>query len=131
MSFGSVLPSLTIKGKTLRFPIIQGGMGVGISLHPLTRAVARFGGLGLLSSACLDRLLSKRNGKRMNTYEATYEEVSLAKAEGGPAGINIIRGDAIDRPQEELRLLISDKRLAFNINTREELDAVKSFLGDR
>jgi adenosylcobinamide-phosphate guanylyltransferase len=47
-----------------------------------------------------------------------------------PAGINILRGDAIDRPQEELRLLISDRRLAFNINTREELAAVKSLLGD-
>lgn len=48
-----------------------------------------------------------------------------------PAGINILRGDAIDRPQEELRLLISNRRLAFNINTREELAAVKSLLGDR
>jgi adenosylcobinamide-phosphate guanylyltransferase len=48
-----------------------------------------------------------------------------------PAGLNILRGDAIDRPQEELRLLISERRLAFNINTREELAAVKSLLGDR
>lgn len=48
-----------------------------------------------------------------------------------PVGLNILRGDAIDRPQEELRLLISDRRLAFNINTREELAAVKSFLGER
>ncbi|MDD1715224.1 MAG: NTP transferase domain-containing protein [Methanoregulaceae archaeon] len=47
-----------------------------------------------------------------------------------PAGLNILRGDAIDRPQEELRLLIRDRRLAFNINTREELAAVKSLLGD-
>jgi len=55
------------------------------------------------------------------------------KVEGimaSPAGLNILRGDAIDRPQEELRLLISDRRLAFNINTREELAAVKSLLGD-
>jgi adenosylcobinamide-phosphate guanylyltransferase len=48
-----------------------------------------------------------------------------------PAGINILRGDAIDRPQEELRLLFRNRRLAFNINTREELAAVKSLLGDR
>ncbi|NTU99856.1 MAG: NTP transferase domain-containing protein [Methanoregulaceae archaeon] len=47
-----------------------------------------------------------------------------------PAGINILRGDAIDRPQEEIRILYNDRRLAFNINTRAELAAVKSLLGD-
>src|SRR5208283_2395063 len=39
---------------------------------------------------CLDRIVSKRTGKRFNTYEAAYEEVSLSKAEGGFAGINIM-----------------------------------------
>ncbi len=65
-------------------------MGVGVSLHPLARAVAREGGLGIVSSACLDRLVSKRTGKKVNTYEAAYEEVSLAKAEKGFSGINIM-----------------------------------------
>ncbi len=71
-------------------PIIQGGMGIGVSLSPLARAVAKEGGVGIVSSACLDRLLSRRNGTRLNTYEATFEEVSLAKAGGGVAGINIM-----------------------------------------
>ena len=65
-------------------------MGVGVSLSPLASAVAREGGAGIISSACLDRLVSKRNGKKLNTYEATYEEVSLSKAAGGFAGINIM-----------------------------------------
>jgi nitronate monooxygenase len=86
----SQLPQLIIKGKTLKTPIIQGGMGVGVSLHPLAAAVAREGGLGIVSSACLDRLVSKRTGKRVNTHDAAYEEVSLAKAQGGLAGINIM-----------------------------------------
>jgi len=86
----SQLPQLVIKGKTLKSPIIQGGMGVGVSLHPLAAAVAREGGLGIISSACLDRLVSKRVGKRVDTYQATYEEVSLAKNLGGVAGINIM-----------------------------------------
>ena len=89
----SIEPSLhplTIKGKTLRVPIIQGGMGVGVSLHPLASAVAREGGLGIVSSACLDRLLSRRTGRKYNTHDAAYEEVSLAKAAGGLAGINIM-----------------------------------------
>jgi nitronate monooxygenase len=65
-------------------------MGVGVSLAPLASAVAREGGVGIVSSACLDRLVSKRIGRRLNTYEAAYEEVSLAKASGGIAGINIM-----------------------------------------
>lgn len=86
----SILPELIIKGKKIYPPIVQGGMGVGVSLYPLASAVAKEGGLGIVSSACLDRLVSKRTGKRYNTYEAAYEEVSQAKAEGGYAGINIM-----------------------------------------
>lgn len=65
-------------------------MGVGVSLYPLAAAVASAGGAGVVSSACLDRLVSKRKGKRLNTYDATYEEVSLAKESGGYVGINIM-----------------------------------------
>lgn len=90
LDFESFLPQLTIKGKKITVPIIQGGMGVGVSLHPLASAVAQEGGVGVVSSAALDRLLSKRTGKKHNTYEAAYEEVSLAKANGGIAGINIM-----------------------------------------
>jgi nitronate monooxygenase len=65
-------------------------MGVGVSLYPLARAVAKEGGVGIISSACLDRLVSKRTGKKHNTYDATYEEISLSKASGGFVGINIM-----------------------------------------
>ncbi len=44
-----------------------------------------------------------------------------------PAGLNILRGDLIDREQDELRILIRDHRLGFNINTREELEAAKDW----
>ncbi|HET6515842.1 MAG TPA: nitronate monooxygenase family protein [Thermodesulfovibrionales bacterium] len=84
------LPALVIRGKKIRVPIIQGGMGVGVSLYPLASAVAREGGLGIISSACLDRLLTKRTGKKYSTYEASYEEVSRSKAAGGFVGINIM-----------------------------------------
>ena len=65
-------------------------MGVGVSLYPLAGAVARAGGLGIVSSACIDRLVSKRTGKKVNTYDAAYAEVAQAKAAGGYAGINIM-----------------------------------------
>src|SRR5512136_478829 len=82
------LPSLVIKGKTIKVPIIQGGMGVGVSLSPLAGAVAEEGGVGIISSAALDRLVSKRTGKKHTTYEGVYEEISQAKAKGGVSGIN-------------------------------------------
>jgi len=69
---------------------VQGGMGVGVSLAPLASAVAREGGFGIISSACLDRLVSKRTGRKVKTYEAVREEIELAKAAGGFAGINIM-----------------------------------------
>ena len=65
-------------------------MGVGVSLSPLARSVAEEGGFGVVSSACLDRLVSKRDGKKVDSYEAAYEEVARAKAGGGFAGINIM-----------------------------------------
>jgi len=86
----SSLSPLIIKNKTIAVPIIQGGMGVGVSLYPLAGAVAKEGGVGIISSACLDRLVSKRTGKKHNTYDATYEEISLAKASHGFVGINIM-----------------------------------------
>jgi nitronate monooxygenase len=90
LEFDKSLPQLTIKGKKIPTPIVQGGMGVGVSLSPLAGAVAREGGLGLVSSACLDRLVSRRLGEKKNSYEAAYEEVSVSKAGGGFAGINIM-----------------------------------------
>lgn len=86
----SVFPSLTIKGKRIQVPIVQGGMGVGVSLAPLASAVAREGGLGIVSSAGIDRVVSKKLGSRLSIYEAVREELSLAKAGGGVTGINVM-----------------------------------------
>jgi nitronate monooxygenase len=96
MSFVSVLPSLTIKGKRIPVPIVQGGMGIGISLSPLASAVAQQGGLGIVSSAALDRLLSKRLKKKVTTYEAMSEELSLARRGGGAVGVNVMVAIARD-----------------------------------
>ena len=84
------LPSLTIKGMRIPLPIIQGGMGVGVSLARLAGAVARAGGFGTLSSAALDRLVSQRVGSAQDTYAAVREELSAAKVGGGFVGINIM-----------------------------------------
>ena len=42
---------LTINGKTLRVPIVQGGMGIGVSLGNLAGHVMKEGGMGVISAA--------------------------------------------------------------------------------
>jgi nitronate monooxygenase len=45
----SAFPPLRIKGKAL-LPVVQGGMGVGVSAHRLAGAVARAGAMGTIAS---------------------------------------------------------------------------------
>jgi nitronate monooxygenase len=45
-----MLPSLVVRGRELRIPVVQGGMGVGISRHRLAGAVAEAGGMGTLAA---------------------------------------------------------------------------------
>jgi len=87
------LPSLKLRNKTIDVPVIQGGMGIGLSGFTLAGAVAKEGGLGVLSSAALDRLVSKRKGIKLNHREAARlevldaREISLGK---GAIGMNIM-----------------------------------------
>lgn len=49
------LPPLHLRGKTL-LPVVQGGMGVGVSAHRLAGAVAACGAMGTIASVDLRRL---------------------------------------------------------------------------
>ena len=53
------MKTLTIGDLKVHVPIIQGGMGVGISLSGLASAVANEGGIGVISSAGLGLLYNK------------------------------------------------------------------------
>ena len=65
---------LTLGGKTLQVPILQGGMGVGVSLGGLAGAVAACGGMGCISTA-----------------DAGYREPDFAR---DPAAANLAIADA-------------------------------------
>jgi nitronate monooxygenase len=71
-------------------------MGVGVSLYPLAKAVAKEGGLGIVSSACLDRISEKRTGEKTTIYKAVYEEITFSKTQSGFTGINIMGALARD-----------------------------------
>ncbi|MEG2380476.1 MAG: nitronate monooxygenase family protein [Oscillospiraceae bacterium] len=45
------LPGLKIGNKVSKYPLIQGGMGVGVSAHKLAGTVAKEGGIGIISTA--------------------------------------------------------------------------------
>src|SRR5688500_18078225 len=51
---------MTHSGGVVKSRIIQGGMGAGISLAPLARAVARAGQIGVVSGTALDYLAARR-----------------------------------------------------------------------
>ncbi|MGZ5088937.1 MAG: nitronate monooxygenase, partial [Usitatibacter sp.] len=49
MAMEARLPEWELRGRRL-LPIVQGGMGVGVSAHNLAGSVARLGAMGTLSS---------------------------------------------------------------------------------
>src|SRR5665647_989883 len=83
---------LTIGNLAIAVPIIQGGMGVGISLSGLAAAVANEGGVGVISSAGLG-LLYKNSSE--NLFEASIyglkEEIRKAREKTmGVIGVNVM-----------------------------------------
>ncbi|NYT07182.1 MAG: NTP transferase domain-containing protein [Methanomicrobiales archaeon] len=73
-------------------------------------------------SVWVPRDLAGTSGCR-SSYAGTVSGIAAC-----PAGINILRGDLIERPQDELLLLIPDRSLAFNINTREDLALIRTLV---
>lgn len=84
------LPTIKIIDACKEVIFVQGGMGIGISLAPLARAVAKRGGIGTISSAALSAIVSKRLGRRVNAFEAAAIEVADAKLDGGCVAINVM-----------------------------------------
>ena len=76
------LKPLTIKGRTL-LPIVQGGMGVGVSAAGLASAVAKLGGMGTISSVDLRRRhpdLMMKTG-HLDKEPDAREQIDVAKLE--------------------------------------------------
>lgn len=84
---------LKIGDKTARIPIIQGGMGVGVSRSKLAGAVAAAGGVGIISTAQIgyDEEIFENDSKKAN-ISAIEKHIKLAKAQadGGLVGVNIM-----------------------------------------
>ena len=87
-----MFPELKIGEFTAKVPIIQGGMGVGISLSNLAAATANEGGIGVISSVGLG-LLEKvdRKNYRKNNLICLRKEIRKAKKlSNGVIGLNVM-----------------------------------------
>ncbi|MHC1751493.1 NAD(P)H-dependent flavin oxidoreductase [Humidesulfovibrio sp.] len=87
------LPELHFGDQTAKLPIIQGGMGVGISLSGLASAVANEGGVGVIAAAMIGMGESdvSKNPTEAN-IRALREEIRKAKERmtQGLLGVNIM-----------------------------------------
>lgn len=86
-------PPLTIRDVTAPLPIIQGGMGIGVSMSRLASAVARSGGIGVLAAVMIG--MSEpgfHKDPRGSTFRALARHIKLAKeaAPNGIIGVNIM-----------------------------------------
>lgn len=78
---------IQIGNKTSRLPIVQGGMGVGVSMHSLAGHIAKNGGIGIISTADIGY---QEPDFEKNPMEASLRAIpkELAKArEIAPDGI--------------------------------------------
>lgn len=93
MEGSMIMKPLVIGDLVARIPIIQGGMGVGVSRSKLAGAVAREGGIGIISTAQIgyDEPDFDRHQLESNLY-SIKKHLKLAKetANGGIVGVNIM-----------------------------------------
>lgn len=90
--FGKAMPHLKIGDSVARVPIVQGGMGVGISLSGLASAVANEGGVGVIAANAIGMLEPdyNTNGKAANLRALRKEIKKARKLSQGLIGVNIM-----------------------------------------
>lgn len=86
------MKSFFIGKREIKLPIVQGGMGVGVSLNGLASAVANEGGIGVISTAGLGLLYAKHKGTfAENSIYGLKEEIRKAREKTyGVIGVNIM-----------------------------------------
>jgi NAD(P)H-dependent flavin oxidoreductase YrpB (nitropropane dioxygenase family) len=103
------MKSFFIGNKEIKLPIIQGGMGVGISLSGLASAVANEGGIGVISCAGLGLLYRQTPGSYFqNCIWGLKEEMRNAREKTkGVVGLNIMV--ALSNFADMVRTAIAEK----------------------
>ena len=86
------IPKLVIGELEVKIPIIQGGMGVGVSLSGLASAVATEGGIGVIAAAGIGMMEPDFNTNfRAANQRALAKEIRKAKSlSEGAIGVNLM-----------------------------------------
>ncbi len=85
------IPKLKIGNITAEIPIVQGGMGVRVSLSSLASAVANAGGIGTLSSIGLGDFVESLSEYERISREALEREIRRVKTmTDGPVAVNFM-----------------------------------------
>lgn len=87
------MKSLRIGDLVVKIPIVQGGMGVGISMSSLAASVANEGGIGVIAAAGIGMMRKVKAGLSLAeaNIEALKQEIRTArKNTGGILGVNIM-----------------------------------------
>ncbi len=86
------IPKLTIRSKTAQVPIVQGGMGVGISLSSLASAVAENGGVGVIAANGIGMIEPDyfKDGRAANIRGFRKEIRKAREKTSGIIGVNIM-----------------------------------------
>jgi len=104
------LKPLTIDNLTARVPIIQGGMGIGISMSSLASAVANAGGVGVISAAQVGfREPDFESDNDAANLRGLRKEIQKAKSISptGILGVNIMT--ATNNYAEQVRVCVEEK----------------------
>lgn len=103
------MKSFSIGSLKIQLPIIQGGMGVGVSLSGLASAVANEGGVGVISCAGIGLLYHKTPGNYLSRcISGLKEEIQKAREKSrGAIGVNIMV--ALSNYADMVKTSISEK----------------------
>ena len=103
------LPALKIGNLTVRKPIVQGGMGVGLSLSGLASAVANAGGVGVIAANAIGMLETNyfKDGRAANLRAFRREIRTAREKSDGVIGVNIMV--AVNDFHELLDVAIEEK----------------------
>jgi len=86
------MKSFSIGDLKIKVPIIQGGMGIGISLSGLASAVANMGGIGVISTVGIGLIEKRKNiSYKQSNIDAIRKEIRKAREQTiGVLGVNIM-----------------------------------------
>jgi len=130
------MKSLQIGNLSIAIPVIQGGMGVGVSLSGLAAAVANEGGAGVISSAGLGLLYRNLSGDYLEaSILGLKEEIRRVREKTrGIVGVNVLVAmtnfaDMVKTAiSEKIDLLIAGAGLPLNLPSFLKKDSVTKLI---